>query len=226
MRRAAATWPRRTARPIQIDVVAFTRSSRRPQRTAAGSRLHGSAAVRAVGRPFGDQARPQQQGEASPAGHDWQGPQQQQHGAAPPPGGVLAACAVADAPLPDALRAAWPATFQSASAARRVCRRRLVRVDGAPAGCGAAVRAGQLLEVLPPPGGGGGAAAPPRRRPRATPPPRGVDVGVLFDDDWLTVVSKPYGVESHGRAEGRHNLAAYVRALVPASAQGARRARG
>jgi 23S rRNA-/tRNA-specific pseudouridylate synthase len=131
--------------------------------------------------------------------------------------------AAAAAPLPDALCATFPGAFATMTAARKACRRRRVLVDGATSGCGAQVCVGQLLQVLEPVEQPGSFSTDPQqrgqRRPRATPPPPGIHIPILFDDDYITAVVKPWGIKCHGY--GSHHLAAYVRALVPPSNQGA-----
>jgi hypothetical protein len=148
-----------------------------------------------------------------------------------------AACA-ADAPLPDALRALFPGAFATMTSARKACRRRRVLVDGRLGGCGTAVRAGQLLQVLEPlaaeaegPSGSMSAVAGEevgaeqqqqqqqqrqQRSKRQRAPPPGLEIPVLYDDDHISVVVKPYGLKCHA-TWGTHNLASYVRALVPPS---------
>ncbi|KAI8476173.1 MAG: hypothetical protein J3K34DRAFT_286932 [Monoraphidium minutum] len=112
-----------------------------------------------------------------------------------------AAAAPAARPLPDALRAALPEVFPTMTAARKAVRRRRVRVDGALGACGDQIAAGQLLQVLAAPEGDTAG----KRRPR--PPPRGLEIPVLFDDDYMTAVIKPWGIKVHA-TWGGHHLAA------------------
>lgn len=130
------------------------------------------------------------------------------------------AIAASDAPLPDALRAALPGLFPTMTAARKAARRGRVRVAGARGACGTRVAAGQLLQVLEPADAGAGADPQPRR-PRVRPPPPGIEIPIIYDDDFITVAVKPWGIKAHGSGWGSHHLAGYVQALAQPSSQGA-----
>ncbi len=119
--------------------------------------------------------------------------------AAPPP--VPAGFAVANsavvgtgARLPVALQAIWPERFPTVSAAKRACRRSLIRVDGHVGSTADDVREGATIEVIqrvlagPAPGEG--------RRARASTPLR-----VCFEDEALAIVYKPAGVDIRGVRE-------------------------
>lgn len=111
----------------------------------------------------------------------------------------------------DALRRLDPATFPTASAARRALRRGAVTCGGRTLRCGDAVPAELASLRVATPGTGGADDPAPRHngeplRPR-----------VLLEDDVLAVVLKPAGVPTHGR-QRRSLRGALPFCLEPSSA--------
>lgn len=125
---------------------------------------------------------------------------------------VVEAVAADALPLPAALAQALPQTFPTMTSARKACRRRRVRVDGAVGSCGTQVSAGQTLQVLSEQSAA--AAAAKERPPRRRLVPAGLDVPVVYEDGSVAVVVKPWGLKCHGRGGrgggGGHHLAAYL----------------
>lgn len=100
-----------------------------------------------------------------------------------------------DGSLPGALQALWPERFPTPSAAKKACRRSLVRVNGEAPRRGEALSEDADCElhviqrVVAGPGPGEG-----RRRATASP------LRVVFEDDHFAVVWKPAGLPVQGRA--------------------------
>ena len=90
-------------------------------------------------------------------------------------------------PLPQALQDLWPRRFCTPSAAKKVCRRRLVLVNGTVERGVSMVRAGAQIAVLA--RVAAGPAAGSGRRGRAS-----EVLTVCYEDEDLAVVSKPAGV--------------------------------
>ena len=107
---------------------------------------------------------------------------------------VKTSTAAAAGQLPDLLCTLWPDDFQTASAARRACRRSIVLVDGSVGRNGCGVCAGAQLELLarvsaPELGDHGRRGAPP-----ATAEP----LRVVLDDPSFALVFKPAGMPTAG----------------------------
>jgi len=93
------------------------------------------------------------------------------------------------APLPERLQTLWPDRYQSASAAKKACRRSLVYINGDVARVTAVTAAGAEVAIVA--RVQAGPAAGQGRRGMA---PTDHRLVVLYEDDHLAVVSKPPGV--------------------------------
>jgi RluA family pseudouridine synthase len=103
--------------------------------------------------------------------------------------------------LPELLMTIWPDEFESASSARRACRRSIVLVDGSVGRNGQQVSTGSQVELLarvssPAPSGG-------RRGP---PPARADPLQVVFEDGSFAVVYKPAGMPTAGGDSSRTSM--------------------
>ena len=114
----------------------------------------------------------------------------------------------ASTPLPVALRELWPDKFTSDSAAKRACRRKMVRVDGAVGKCILRVAPGASVELVQ--RVAAGPAAGVGRRARDADP-----LAVAYEDDHLAIVVKPAGMPIQGRYGATGAREKFAGSLVP-----------
>jgi len=105
--------------------------------------------------------------------------------------------------LPDFLRQWLPATFPSASAAKKACRKKEVLVNGKVTLSAETVVAGDVVQrqVRSKPGFSSTQTAP-------------FSMDVVYEDDYIAVVVKPPGISVHGE-DGYGNTGKTVRSCLP-----------